>query len=148
MEPGDALDAFGGVGLFAGSLLSAGHEVTTVESSGDAIDDGRATREAWPDGRRWSIEAVTLERFLERDGRPFDVVVADPPRAGLGSRAAAELAGRTRKLFLYVSCDPATLARDLSVIRAGGWEIRGTALYDFFAFTHRIEALVVLRRKA
>jgi tRNA/tmRNA/rRNA uracil-C5-methylase (TrmA/RlmC/RlmD family) len=74
--------------------------------------------------------------------------VADPPRAGLGAALAAALAQRTRRLLVYVSCDPATLARDLGAIRAEGLEIRAARLYDLFAFTHRIEALVALERPA
>ena len=146
IPPGDALDAFGGAGLFAGALLSAGQGVTTVELDGAAVMDARATRARCPDRARWAIEASAVGRFLAADGRRFDVVVADPPRAGLGVELAAELAKRARRLFLYASCDPATLARDLPAIRRQGFEIREARLYDLFAFTHRIEALVALER--
>lgn len=145
---GEALDAFGGAGLFAGALLSAGHRVTSVELDPESIADARATRERWTDGERWEVESASIADFLHADERDFDVVVVDPPRAGLGTGLAAELAGRSRALFLYISCDPATLARDLPAIRASGFEIRGTRLYDLFAFTHRIEALVALERVA
>jgi 23S rRNA (uracil1939-C5)-methyltransferase len=146
VAPGEALDAFGGAGLFAGALLSTGHAVTTVELDGAAVADARATRARWPDRARWAIAASEVGRFLAADGRRFDVVVADPPRSGLGVELAAELGRRARRLFLYVSCDPATLARDLPAIRGQGLEICGAMLYDLFAFTHRIEALVALER--
>lgn len=144
--PGDALDAFGGAGLFAGALLSAGHRVTSVEVDAEAVEDARATRRDWPDGNRWEPIPSALADFLRADDRAFDAVVADPPRAGLGTELASALARRTRRCLLYVSCDPATLARDLPAIRAEGLEIRETRLYDLFAFTHRVEALVVLER--
>lgn len=148
VRAGEALDAFGGTGLFAGAMLSAGHRVTSVELDPGAIADARATRAAWPDRERWGIEASSIADFLRADERLFDLVVADPPRTGLGAELASVLARSTRELLLYVSCDPATLARDLSAIRAAGFEVRSTRLYDLFAFTHRIEALVALERLA
>ena len=75
-----------------------------------------------------------------------DVVVADPPRAGLGATLAKALASRTRRRFVYVSCDPATLARDLGILIASGFEIRSARLFDLFALTHRVEAVVCLDR--
>ncbi len=147
-EPGAALDAFGGAGLFAGALAEAGHRVVSVESDPEAVADARRTKERWPDGERWEIEADPIARFLAQDDRRFACVVADPPRAGLGVELARELARRSEALFLYVSCDPATLARDLPAILAEGFRIRGTKLYDLFAFTHRVEALVALERTA
>ncbi|HEY4231781.1 MAG TPA: class I SAM-dependent RNA methyltransferase, partial [Thermoanaerobaculia bacterium] len=96
----------------------------------------------------WAAEAATIVDFLRADDREFDVVVADPPRAGLGAGLAEELARRARRLFLYVSCDPATLARDLVALRGTGLEIVRTRLYDLFAFTHRVEALVALERRS
>lgn len=145
---GSALDAFGGVGLFAGPLLSAGHEVTSVELDRGAVEDARATRALWPDRDHWALEAASLADSLRARESGFDVVVADPPRTGLETDLARELARRTRRLFLYVSCDPATLARDLPALRAEGLEIRSTQLYDLFAFTHRVEALVALERRS
>ncbi len=148
VPPGTALDAFGGVGLFAGALLDAGHEVTSVERDREANEDARATRAEWADGVRWDTESAPIADFLRAGDAQFDVVVADPPRAGLGAELASELARRTRRLFLYVSCDPATLARDLGALRTAGLEISGTRLYDLFAFTHRVEALVALERRS
>ncbi len=148
MPAGEALDAFGGAGLFAGALLDAGHRVETVEADPDAVADARRAREAWTDGARWEITASTVERFLEEDDRAFDVVVADPPRAGLGVPLARALAHRTRRRLIYVSCDPATLARDLAAFLGEGLAIRRVRLYDLFAFTHRVEALVSLERAA
>jgi 23S rRNA (uracil1939-C5)-methyltransferase len=145
---GDALDVFGGVGLFAGALLDGGHRVVSVEADPGAAADARRTRDAWNDGGRWEIEATPASAFLDEDDRRFDVVVADPPRAGLGTALASALARRARSRFVYVSCDPATLARDLPAILAEGFAIRRARLFDLFAFTHRVEALVALERAA
>lgn len=144
--PGEALDAFGGVGLFAGALLDAGHRVVSVEADAGAVVDARRTRELWGDRERWEIHASPMAGFLESADHGFSCVVADPPRAGLGPDLARQLAKRAKQIFVYVSCDPATLARDLPAIFAEGFVLRRARLYDLFAFTHRVEALVSLER--
>ena len=143
--PGTALDAFGGAGFFAGALLDAGHTVTSVEADARASRDARAIRESWPDRERWRFVQASVVSFL-RGAPRHDLVVADPPRAGLGAaaRGLARIAGRK---LISISCDPATLARDLAVILDEGFEIEDARLYDLFALTHRIEAVITLNRK-
>lgn len=144
-SPGRALDAFGGVGLFAGALLDAGHEVTSVEADARASRAARATREVWPDRKKWHSLEASVAPFLARAPH-YDVVVADPPRAGLRG-AASGLARIADRKLIYISCDPATLARDLAVILADGFQIAEARLFDLFGLTHRIEAVVSLERK-
>ncbi len=145
---GLALDVFGGVGLFAGAILDAGHRVVSVEGGRAAAADAAATVSRWEDGPDAELVQSAVEEFLRRDPRRFSCVVADPPRTGLGRDLARELARRAERLLVYVSCDPATLARDLPVILAEGFTIRAATLFDLFAFTHRVEALVSLERVA
>ncbi len=146
--PGDALDAFGGSGLFAGALLDAGHRATSVEADAGAADDAARTFEAWPDRERCETAAADIATFLGQDDRRFTCVVADPPRAGLGADLSRELARRAEHVFVYVSCDPATLGRDLAVLLAEGFFVREARLFDLFPLTHRVEALVALERAA
>ena len=145
--PGDALDAFGGVGLFAAALLDSGHEVVSVEGSPSAARDAAKTRMTWPDAARWRIVPSSVADYLSSSPRRFDIVVADPPRAGL-ARIAQPLAARARREFVYVSCDPATLARDLRLLVDEGFEVTDARLYDLFPLTHRVEAVVTLLRGA
>jgi tRNA/tmRNA/rRNA uracil-C5-methylase (TrmA/RlmC/RlmD family) len=145
---GAALDAYGGVGLFAGALLSGGRSVVSVEGDAEAAACAREARSGWADGERWTVAEEPVADFLARDAASFACVVVDPPRAGLGRGLAAELAGRCDGRLVYVSCDPATLARDLAEILPLGFRLSGAALYDLFAFTHRIEAVVTLDRAA
>ncbi|HEX4440048.1 MAG TPA: hypothetical protein VH854_08240 [Thermoanaerobaculia bacterium] len=146
--PGDALDAFGGVGLFAGALLDAGRRTTSVEGDAEAVACARAAKREWTDGALWTIREESMSEFVETDARRFACVVADPPRAGLGAGLARELADCCAGRLVYVSCDPATLARDLAEILPRGFAIQSAALFDLFAFTHRIEAVVTLDRAA
>jgi tRNA/tmRNA/rRNA uracil-C5-methylase (TrmA/RlmC/RlmD family) len=142
----DALDLFGGVGLFAGSLLDAGHSVVSVESDRGAAAGARLARDRWHARERWGIERGNALGFAAADPGREAVIVADPPRGGLGLSLARALAGRAGRRIIYVSCDPATLARDLAAITAEGWTIAAARLFDLFPLTHRVEAVVVLDR--
>lgn len=146
VEASNALDAFGGVGLFAGALLDAGHAVTSVESHTASAAEAELARDRWRANARWRIERAAVLDFASADPGREAVIVVDPPRGGLGLALAGVLAERGRRRFIYVSCDSATLARDLAVIVAGGWGVSEARLYDMFALTHRVEAVVVLDR--
>src|SRR5262249_45155722 len=82
-QPGRALDLFGGVGLFAGALLDAGHRVVTVEAHHVAVEQALAARSRWK-ADSWTVAREEAIDFLGRPGETFDMIVADPPRAGLG----------------------------------------------------------------
>jgi tRNA/tmRNA/rRNA uracil-C5-methylase (TrmA/RlmC/RlmD family) len=145
---GRAIDAFSGVGLFAGALLKAGHRVVSVESSSGAVRLAREAQRRWrlPEEETWRIVRSGVLPFLAAEKETFDLAVADPPRAGLCLPLAAHLAERIGRRLILVSCEPATLARDLAAILAKGWKLTGARLYDLFALTHRIESVVTLER--
>ncbi|HEX3538958.1 MAG TPA: TRAM domain-containing protein [Acidimicrobiales bacterium] len=135
---GDHLvDAYAGVGLFA-SVLGAATKarVTAIESDGSAVADARvnlADIEA-------KIVGSDVGRWRPRRGdRPIDVVVADPPRPGLGRPGVATvLAVRSARVVL-VSCDPASFARDAALLRDGGYNLETVALVDAFPHTFHVE---------
>jgi 23S rRNA (uracil1939-C5)-methyltransferase len=144
---GDALDAFAGVGFFAAGLLEAGHSTTSVEGSASAARDAAKTRLRWPDAERWKIVPSSVGGFLSSSPKRFDLVVADPPRTGL-ARLAAPLGQRARRRFVYISCEPSTLARDLAELSDGGFRVADARLFDLFPLTHRVESVVTLVREA
>ena len=76
----------------------------------------------------------------------FDLVVVDPPRAGLGEQLAKGLSKLAPPRLTYVSCDPATLARDLQVLLSGGYQMTDLHLVDLFPQTFHIETVVRLVR--
>lgn len=147
LPPGRALDAFGGVGLLAGAFLDAGHAVVTVEADHWAAELALEASKRRGAGS-WTIAHSAVLPLVAGTAEAFDLAVVDPPRSGLGLPLCAALPARIGRRLLYVSCDPATLARDLASLCAAGLEIRGARLYDFFAFTHRVEAVVTLERAA
>jgi 23S rRNA (uracil1939-C5)-methyltransferase len=145
LPAGRALDGFGGVGFLAGALLDAGHAVVSVEADHAAVELALEARKRWK-ADNWDVERSAVLPFLTGEPGVFDLAVVDPPRAGLGLRLSRALPARVGGRLIYVSCDTATLARDLAVLAAAGLAIADARLYDLFAFTHRVEAVVILER--
>jgi 23S rRNA (uracil1939-C5)-methyltransferase len=139
-----AWDLFAGVGLFARRLAAAFQQVVAVESAPAAIAALQANL-AGTTGA--AVRDSTLD-FLRRNSsiaRP-DLVVVDPPRTGLGAEITAMLAAIAPPAMVYVSCDPATLARDLRAFLGTGYEIESIALVDLFPQTFHLETVVRLHR--
>jgi tRNA/tmRNA/rRNA uracil-C5-methylase (TrmA/RlmC/RlmD family) len=148
-KPGDsALDLYCGAGLFAGvlaPLVGADGSVTAIESDAAAVRDARAnlTDYPWVAVHRNDVALAVADRGLPQ----ARLVVADPPRAGLAREVVDYLTGDSRaERFAYVSCDPATLARDLGLLIAGGWRVDGLRAFDAFPMTHHVECVVTLSR--
>jgi len=153
---GYALDLYAGVGFFSLALAKNFSKVVAVDASLSAMRDLRRNAEAA--GVPVTSANEHTEEFLKKDQETPDFVVLDPPRAGLGAEAAGRLANLGAEHIEYLSCDPATLARDLSVLtdaerkpEATGsprhrYEIVDVHLFDLFPQTFHIEALVRLRR--
>ncbi len=147
-RPGDvALDLYCGVGLFAGALAPAvgpGGTVIGVEASEAAVRDARHNLREWPWARvhRGDVAAV-----LRRGGLPpARLAVADPPRSGLAREVIEYLssAGNGAGGLAYVSCDPATLARDIGLLAARGWTLDSLRAFDAFPMTHHVECVAIL----
>ncbi len=83
-------------------------------------------------------------RRSRKSDRP-DLIVVDPPRTGLGAEVTTLLAGIGAPVLTYVSCDPATLARDLRALLASGYAIQSLTLADLFPQTFHLETVVQLR---
>jgi len=139
---GRVLDLYAGAGNFTLPLSARSAEVVAVEEGGDAVRDLRRNVAR---NRIGNVKAVRarIERF--RPSGRFDAVVVDPPRTGLSERAVGLLREIGAPRVLYVSCNPAALARDLSRL-SGAYRIGGIEAYDFFPQTHHVETLAVLER--
>ena len=89
---------------------------------------------------------VLAEAGGARDGSGFapDLIVLDPPRSGAGAALTTALCGLGARAVGYVSCDPASLARDLAAAAATGWELTGLRAFDAFPMTHHVECVAVL----
>lgn len=133
-----AVDAYGGVGLFAVTALGAASDLTLIEASAPACDDARHNL-----GDRARVVHGPVERW--RPSRA-DVVVADPARSGLGRAAAERLAATGAERLVLVSCDAAALGRDARLLIDLGYDLGDVTVLDVFPHTHHVEAVAAFTR--
>lgn len=145
---GRFIDLYGGTGLFSIALHDRFETGTLIEIAEPLV---AKARECFARNRVTNVKAVcqTVERFVARAqrGSPPDCVLVDPPRPGLTRKAREGLRALAPSTILYVSCNPATLARDAGFLTgASAYEIEAGALFDLYPQTHHIEAALLLRR--
>jgi 23S rRNA (uracil1939-C5)-methyltransferase len=138
-----AVDLYAGVGLFTLPLARRFHRVEAVESARSAARDLEFN--AARAGLEVAVRQESAARYLEGLAALPDFVLADPPRAGLGREAVGQLLRLRPPRLAIVSCDPATLARDLQALLGGGYEIEKVTLVDLFPQTYHIETVAHLR---
>jgi len=137
-----AVDLYAGVGLFSLPLAQRFAAVTAVESGARAVEDLRFNAERAGIGIR--AERGDAETWLEALATAPDFILLDPPRAGIGKRVVERLAQLRVPRLAIVSCDPATLARDLAGLLAAGYRIQRMTLVDLFPQTYHLETVVRL----
>ena len=149
-RPGEAaLDLFCGAGLFAGALAAAvgpGGVVIGVDSDRAAVRDARHNLRGTPWAR---VHAADAAAALARGGWPPPALaVLDPPRTGVPRQVIERLltggGASSLRTVAYVSCDPATLARDIAVFAGLGWRLDRLRAFDIFPMTHHVECVAAL----
>ena len=137
---GRLVDLYGGVGLFAG-CLGEGMAVTLVEGSRSAVADARHNL-ADRDARFVRVDAARWRPS------PAELVVADPPRSGLGRPVVDAIAGTGAGRVVLVSCDAASFGRDAGLLAAAGYGLHSTTLVDLFPHTPHVELVSRFDREA
>ena len=140
LEPkaGDiALDLYGGVGLFAKPLAARGCTVQLIETGASAIKDAKVN---FANIGSVSIHQGDVAKYLPRLNK-VDLIVLDPPRAGAGNDVVIQMAKLAPRAICYVSCDPASLARDTAYLAAVGYKLRSIAAFDAFPMTAHVECI-------
>jgi 23S rRNA (uracil1939-C5)-methyltransferase len=143
------VDAYCGIGTISLFLARQAGHVYGVEIVPEAVEDARKNAELN------GIENVTFEvgkaeeaiPARHKQGSTADVVVVDPPRKGCDEALLATVVAMKPKRVVYVSCNPATLARDLRVLEAGGFQVEEVQPVDMFPQTMHVECVAVLTRK-
>jgi 23S rRNA (uracil1939-C5)-methyltransferase len=138
-----AIDLYAGVGLFSTALACDIRHVVSVEMSQISSNDlrynlpanGKAVQAA---AEQYLTKAVSTEKP--------DLIIVDPPRSGLGDTTARAMANMAAPCVTYVSCDPATLARDLVPLKAAGYRVEELHLVDLFPQTYHLETVAHLIR--
>jgi 23S rRNA (uracil1939-C5)-methyltransferase len=137
---GTALDLYAGGGLFSLPLAAQFQSVVAVESSPASFRDLR--RNLPPHAK---AVRSTAEAYLQNARKLHpELIVVDPPRTGLGAKAARLLGECRAPRVSYVSCDPATLARDLTTLIAAGYRVEEAHLLDLFPQTYHLETVLHL----
>ncbi|MGB1274755.1 MAG: RsmD family RNA methyltransferase, partial [Nannocystaceae bacterium] len=148
------LEGYAGSGNLTRALAQTARSVWAIESEREAV--ARLEGLAEDTGLPIKVRRANLERVLprmarkqaeERQNRGYEVVVVDPPRRGLGKDVAHALTKLARERIVVVSCDPATLARDLEVMVANGFALRHVTVFDLMPMTSEVEVVAMLERR-
>jgi 23S rRNA (uracil1939-C5)-methyltransferase len=138
------LDLYCGVGLFTLPLARRFKKVVAVEANSAAVRFARRNLQRAALDNVRVVTATVTDWFRNRPAGPVDFVLLDPPRAGAESAVIKGIIDLRPAAISYVSCDPATLARDLKKLIAGGYAIHSIAAFDLFPQTHHVETVVLL----
>ena len=142
------LDLYSGAGLFSLFLADRFEAIECVESEAASVEAARMNLRG--SSARIHFSDIPVERWIRtpRATYRFDTIVTDPPRTGLSPDVRSWLGSAKADTLVYVSCDHASLARDLKELKNRGWSIETIALYDFYPQTGRLEAVARLVRDA
>ena len=143
------LDLYCGVGTITLCMAKAAGKVIGVEVVPQAVEDARdnAVRNGIENAEFFCGDAGEAALALEAKGIKPDVVVVDPPRKGLNADAIEAMAKMSPRRIVYVSCDPATLARDVALLKEKGYAVKNAMACDLFPRCAHVETIVLLGRK-
>ncbi len=139
-----AVDAYGGVGLFAATVMRGARRVTLIESARSSCFDAKANLKHRMGQGGKSVEIVRSDVGdwkPEGDIDPIDVVVADPARSGLAKPGVAAVVRMDAPVIVLVSCDPVSLARDARLLADAGYSMESVEVLDLFPQTPHVECV-------
>lgn len=142
------LDLYCGVGTITLAMASAAGKVIGVEVIPQAVEDARdnAHRNGIENAEFFCGDAGQAALELEKNGVRPDVVVVDPPRKGLNADTIEALSRMAPRRIVYVSCDPATLARDVALLKQRGYTLQSAAAADLFPRCAHVETVVLMSK--
>ena len=143
------LDLYCGVGTITLAMASAAGKVMGVEVIPQAVEDAKdnAARNHIENAEFFCADAGAAALKLEAEGIHPDIITVDPPRKGLSLDAIEAIAKMSPKRLVYISCDPATLARDVALLKERGFEVRKALCADLFPRCSHVETVVLLGGK-
>ena len=148
MPTGALVDAYCGIGTYTLPLAAKGWTVHGIELSAEAVKQAKVNAEINNLTGRATFEAGVVSRCLPEHLIHCDGLFLDPPRKGLDRFVVEAILLRPPQTLIYLSCDPATLARDLALLTAEAFQLESLQPIDFFPQTTHVETLAVLRRQS
>ncbi len=139
-----AIELYGGVGFFTLFLAEKGNFIEASDSNPSAVNDAQYNAKINGGENLLFIKNSAYRHLKMRGGEVIDLLVLDPPRSGLSQKERDLILKNRPERILYISCNPATLARDLGHLTAGGYSIKRTVLVDNFPQTYHIESVTLL----
>ena len=142
------LDLYCGVGTITLAMSRSAGKVIGVEVIEQAVEDAKdnARRNGIENAEFLCADAGAAALELEKQGVKADVVVVDPPRKGLNADAIEAIARFAPRRLVYVSCDPATLARDVALLKEKGFVLKNAQAFDLFPRCAHVETVVTLSK--
>jgi 23S rRNA (uracil1939-C5)-methyltransferase len=137
------LELYSGVGLFSAFIAPRAGRLVAVEASESANADFVENLDEF---ENVELYEATVDRTLPGLEIQPDLILVDPPRSGLGPKVLPPLLALAAPHLIYISCDPATLARDAARLVEGGYQLEQITLFDMFPQTYHIESLSIWRR--
>ena len=140
------LDLYCGIGTTT-MYIGNGNNTIGVEVVKDAVKDANENKKLNNLESIQFIEEKSENVVGKLTQEHFDVILVDPPRKGMDEKVVDAIIKSTAKKLVYISCDPATLARDLKMLTENGFAVRDVKLVDMFAKTMHVETVVLMSRK-
>lgn len=135
------VDAYCGVGLFSTFLAEKVKRLVGIEISPEACEDYTTNLD---DFDNIELYEASVEDVLNSVNFQADILVLDPPRSGLGTKAVQGVLAQGARQLAYISCDPATLARDAKQLAAGGYKLDKVTMFDMFPQTYHVETIALM----
>ncbi len=137
------LDAYAGIATFGIAISDVAEKVISVEENKASIE--KAQEVLRENGiNNLELYAQDTTKYLKSVKRKFDITVLDPPRKGCTQEALDETLAHTKEKIIYVSCNPATLARDLKYLSEKGCTVKSIQPFDMFCHTYHIENVAII----
>ena len=140
------LELYSGVGLFTRFLAPHANQLTAIESSPSANFDFVSNLDEFDNVSLYEGAVEEILPGIVHQIKPVDLVVLDPPRAGMNAKARQALIDLAPQQIIYISCDPSTLARDLKHLAEAGYELQNVHAFDMFPQTAHVETVVLMSR--
>ena len=143
-ESPTVLDAYAGIATFGIVVSDVAKSVVSVESNKSSIEKAK---EVLKENNIENVELFAQDtvKYLKSIKKNFDITILDPPRKGCTQESLDETLNHTKKEIIYVSCNPATLARDLKYLVSKGCKVKSIQPFDMFCHTYHVETVVIIK---
>ena len=139
------LDAYAGISAFGLCMADVCKSVVTVEENPQSCELAKSVAEK-NNIKNIEINNMDAGKYFAGEKRKFDVIILDPPRKGCSQLSLDEALRLSKDTIIYVSCNPATLARDLKYLTQKGCKVKSVQPFDMFCHTYHVENVAVIKK--